>query len=228
MKLKLARSAGIREGMRVLDVGCGQGTFTVCVAELVGEGGKVIAVDISDEDKDTLNQNLGRYDVRSRVTFVKAEAAELLTVFHPVSFDMVVSYRLIEELKQPTRLTEIVSSIVGVVRRSGRVSMLELSTEADTIAEQNMIRLHREIGKDFFPSPRTILRHLKNAGLLNVDVKTLPTNVSYSAEVFLKSNISQDEVWPEFKARIMTELWPSIKQYGMKYPHMRIFRGQKP
>jgi ubiquinone/menaquinone biosynthesis C-methylase UbiE len=64
MKLNLARSAGIQVGMKVLDVGCGQGTFTVCIAKIVGGTGKVTAVDISDEDLDTMNQNLDKYKVR--------------------------------------------------------------------------------------------------------------------------------------------------------------------
>jgi len=228
MKLNLARSAGIQEGMNVLDVGCGQGTFTVCVAELVAGTGGVTAVDISDEDLDKMNENLDRYKVRAQVTFVKADAAELPSVFAQESFDMAVGYRLIEELKQPTQLPKIVSSIAEVVRRGGRVVMLELSTETRGIAEENLIRLHRDIGSDYFPSQRTILRCLRGAGLKKVDVETVPTNISYSGKVFLESNVSQDEVWPEFKEKIMRELWPSIEQYGMKYPSIRVFSGQKP
>jgi len=228
MKLSLAKSAGIQAGMKVLDVGCGQGTFTVCVAKLVGGTGKVTAVDISDEDLDTMNQNLDKYNVRSQVIFVKADAAKLLTFFPPESFDMAVSYRLIEELKQPKQLPRVVSSFADVARRSGTVVMLELSTETSSIAEENLIRLHRDIGNDYFPSQRKILRCLKSAGLKNVDVETVPTDISYSGKVFLKSNISQDEVWPEFKERIMEELWPSIKKYGMKYPYIRKFSGRKP
>ena len=228
MKLNLASSAGIQEGMQVLDVGCGQGTFTVCVAELVGETGKVTAIDISDEDLDEMKHNLERYRVRPRVTFVKADAAESSHVFSSESFDIAVSYRLIEELKQPTQLPRIVSSIAEVVKRGGRVVMFELSTETRDIAEQNLIRLHRDIGNDYFPSQRTILRCLKGAGLNKVEVETVSTKISYSGEVFLKSNISQDEVFPEFKKRIMKELWPSIKQYGMKYPNIRMFYGHKP
>jgi cyclopropane fatty-acyl-phospholipid synthase-like methyltransferase len=228
MKLNLARSAGIQAGMKVLDVGCGQGTFTVCIAKIVGGTGKVTAVDISDEDLDTMNQNLGKYKVRPQVTFVKADAAELPTFFAPESFDMAVSYRLIEELKQPKQLPRIVSSIFQVIRRSGIIMMLELSTETSGIAEENLIRLHRDIGNDYFPSQRKILRCLKGAGLINVDVETVLTDISYSGEVFLKSNISQDEVWPEFKERIMKELWPSIEKYGMKYPKIKKFSGRKP
>ena len=228
MKLNLARSAGIREGMKVIDIGCGQGTFTVCVAKLIGETGKVTAIDISDEHLDDLKDNLERYRVRPQVTFVKADAAELSSVFTQESFDMAVSYRLIEELKRPTQLPKIVSSITEVVRRGGRVVMLELSTETGGIAEENLIRLHRDIGIDYFPSQRTVLKCMKNAGLRKLGIVTVPTNISYSGEVFLKSNISQDEVWPEFKERIMKELWSSIEQYGMKYPNVRMFHGHKP
>ncbi len=106
--------------------------------------------------------------------------------------------------------------------------MFELSTETKDIAEENLIRLHRDIGTDYFPSQRTILRCLRDANLNKVDVETLPTNISYSGKVFLESRISQDEVWPELKERIMKELWPSIEQYGLKYPGIRMFSGQKP
>ena len=228
MKLSLAKSVGIEAGMKVLDAGCGQGTFTVCIAKLVGRTGRVTAVDISDESLDALNQNLDKYRVRSRVTFVKTDAAELPNFFAPESFDMCVSYRLIEELEQPKKLPRIVSSMAQIIRRKGTVVLLELSTETHSVAEENLIRLHRDIGNDYFPPQRKILSCLKAADLSNVNVETLPTKVSYSGKVFLESSLSQDEVWPEFEERIKMELWPSIEHYGMKYPNIKKYAGQKP
>jgi len=41
--------AGIRPGMRVLDLGCGPGDVTFVAAGLVGPGGSVVGVDSSAE-----------------------------------------------------------------------------------------------------------------------------------------------------------------------------------
>lgn len=38
----------VREGMTVLDVGCGPGFFTIPMAQLVGGTGRVIAADLQD------------------------------------------------------------------------------------------------------------------------------------------------------------------------------------
>lgn len=43
----LFEAAGIREGMRVLDLGCGAGDVAFVVAELVGESGEVLGIDRS-------------------------------------------------------------------------------------------------------------------------------------------------------------------------------------
>ena len=43
---RLLKQARLEEGMRVVDYGCGPGSFTIPAAELVGPEGKVFAVDI--------------------------------------------------------------------------------------------------------------------------------------------------------------------------------------
>lgn len=44
---KLLKSAGLKQGQKVLEVGCGPGFFTVPAANIVGEEGIIYAIDIN-------------------------------------------------------------------------------------------------------------------------------------------------------------------------------------
>ena len=46
-RYNLAKTFGVRQGMRILEVGCGQGDTTVVLADLVGAEGSVVAIDIA-------------------------------------------------------------------------------------------------------------------------------------------------------------------------------------
>ena len=46
LKERLFREAGIGQGMRVLDLGCGMGDVAMLAARLVGPSGRVVAVDL--------------------------------------------------------------------------------------------------------------------------------------------------------------------------------------
>lgn len=49
-RLDLVKVFGIQNGMRVLEIGCGQGDTTVALADAVGENGQVVAIDIASPD----------------------------------------------------------------------------------------------------------------------------------------------------------------------------------
>ena len=64
--------AGISPGMRVLDVGCGSGSATSALAELVGPTGFLTAIDISEDRLEAARKNYSgenieylRHDIRS-------------------------------------------------------------------------------------------------------------------------------------------------------------------
>ena len=54
--LDMLKQIGIRSGQTVLDFGCGYGAYTIPVAEIVGEHGKVYALDKDKEALDALMQ----------------------------------------------------------------------------------------------------------------------------------------------------------------------------
>jgi len=55
--LEVLRAIGITSGQTVLDFGCGHGTYSIQVARLVGEQGKVYALDKDRQSLDELLQN---------------------------------------------------------------------------------------------------------------------------------------------------------------------------
>src|SRR3954449_10675877 len=70
------RQAGIEQGMRVLDIGCGMGDVLLLVARMVGDSGEVIGV---DQNADVLNEATRRAMLAgaSHVRFVNQRIDEL-------------------------------------------------------------------------------------------------------------------------------------------------------
>jgi len=223
LKLKLAREIGVKEGMTVVDVGCGQGGFTASVAKTVGANGQVIAVDDSDEYLPEFTARLDRYKVKEKVTFVRKDAANLKSVISDEAADMAVSYRLIEELRRPESMAKIVEEMARIVKKSGKVCLTELSTKTRNRAEETYVRLHKESGDCFF-SPREIAEAMKNAKLTKIQRKILNTNIWFSPEL-ARQDLGFAQVW--FDETVEKSLGPLIEKFGMKYPALQTFSGTK-
>ncbi len=67
----------LKAGQTMLDVGCGMGYFTIRAARLLGEGGRVIAVDMQQEMLDGVRRNAEKAGVSARVVPHKCEAHSL-------------------------------------------------------------------------------------------------------------------------------------------------------
>lgn len=49
ISMQALQRAGIRKGMRCLDIGCGSGSVTRAMAEVVGDNGRVVGVDVDEK-----------------------------------------------------------------------------------------------------------------------------------------------------------------------------------
>ena len=74
----MVESLGLKPGMAVADVGAGSGRISLMMAPLVGEQGKVYAVDISQKMLDYLSDKLNRQDVKNvELVLATAKSPEL-------------------------------------------------------------------------------------------------------------------------------------------------------
>lgn len=223
LKFQVAKKIGIRRGMTVVDMGCGQGGFTVSTARIVGELGKVLSVDVSDEYLAEFTENLSKWRVKNIVTFIKADAASLKDALADGIGDMVVSYRFLEELKHAEDMNGIVKEMARTVKENGKVCIVEISTQPRNEAENNYVRLHKESGDSLF-EPDKIMAALKQAGLSQTTVETFDTNLWFSPSL-AKQDLGFAQIW--YTPEVEETLGALIEKYGMKYPRLLMHYGVK-
>ncbi len=85
----------VREGMTVVEYGCGMGFFTVPLARMVGPEGKVIAVDVQQKMLDGMQRRANRAGLTERITPLLADAQGT-----PIgdSVDFVAALHVVHEL----------------------------------------------------------------------------------------------------------------------------------
>jgi len=125
---RVIERSGIKPGMTMLDLGCGSGAFTFAAARLVGERGKVYALDIQSAMLRQLERRLaraGNHDIKN-VELKQASAYELPLA--DGSLDLVMSVAAFHEIPdKPRALREV----QRVLKKDGILALTELILDPD-------------------------------------------------------------------------------------------------
>lgn len=111
----------LKEGLRILDVGCGTGAITKGIAEKVGAKGQVIGIDRSEA---LIEEGKALFDFPTNLEFIVTGIFE----YEPKEkFDLIVSARVLQWLDNPEAA---LSRMKTWLKPNGQISILDYNHEA--------------------------------------------------------------------------------------------------
>jgi len=125
---RIIADSGIRAGMKILEVGCGSGAFTIAAARAAGPAGRVHALDIEEDMLKQFERKLARPENSdiSNIELVNKSAYEL--PFKDDSLDLVFMVTVFQEIPDKQRALK---EIQRVLKPSGMLAISEWLPDPD-------------------------------------------------------------------------------------------------
>jgi len=152
---RMLRQADFREGMRVIEPGCGTGRLTAILAELVGRTGFVLASDISLNMIEAARRRIGSLDNVS----LEHAAIESYQI-DPKSFDVVICHNVFPHFDhKPT----VVAHLASALKMGGKFIVFHFM---DSAGINDLHRkAHRSVLNDLLPPEPEMREIFETAGL---------------------------------------------------------------
>lgn len=123
----LHKALQLKPGDVVADIGAGSGYHTFRLSKVVGDKGKVFAVDIQQEMLDLINKKAKRTKRSNIETILGAEADPKLP---PNSCDLILLVDVYHEFSHPFEMTE---AMVKALKPGGRLAFVEFRLEDSSV-----------------------------------------------------------------------------------------------
>ena len=100
----------VKEGMKVLDVGCGPGFFSVELAKMVGSRGKVYAADLQEGMLQKLHDKIRGTSLEKNIQLIKCEKDDIVV---PEKVDFILAFYMVHEVPDKYKLFKTLKNFLN-------------------------------------------------------------------------------------------------------------------
>jgi ubiquinone/menaquinone biosynthesis C-methylase UbiE len=141
----------VKEGMVVLELGCGPGFFTPEIGRAVGRSGKVIAADLQQGFLDILGKKIKGTEIEKRVELHKCEEG-VIGVTEKV--DLVLAFFMLHQIADPKKALEEIKSML---KRDGQLYIVEFKSHPPRKYFDEMVEMARDVGFTEVERPKFLI-----------------------------------------------------------------------
>ncbi len=150
----------VKAGMRVMDVGCGMGFFSIGMAKLVGDNGKVFCVDLQSKMLEITEKRARRAGV-AQCIFIHRCAPDALGIDEKVDF--ILTFYMVHEVKdQP----DFFNLLLSKLNSGGKILIAEPKFHVSAEEFQKTLKIAQSAGLKTCAQPPIRFSH---AVVLEVD-----------------------------------------------------------
>lgn len=138
----------ISEGMTVLDLGCGPGFFSIEIAKMVGDSGKVIAADLQEGMLEKVRNKIKGTDIEKRIIIHKCESNNTGVT---EKADFILCFYMIHEVPDQEKLF---AELKSILKPNGKVIIIEPKFHVSKTGFEEMINKVRKINLEIIGAPK--------------------------------------------------------------------------
>ena len=164
----ILKTAGLRSGMVFMDIGCGDGFFSMLAAETVGEAGKVYAVDADGSAIEKLKGKAKEQGLKN--VHATAGAAEE-TVFCSQCADVVFYSMVLHDFKDPAK---VLCNAKQMLKPTGKLVSLDWKKTLMSFGPPMHIRFSEQDAQTLIEKAGFTLETVKDAGRYHYIITAKP------------------------------------------------------
>lgn len=150
---RMRKELNVKPGMTVCDMGCGNGFHTLPLAEMVGENGKVLAVDVQPEMIEMLKKRIAAKGLKNIVPINGLYHDPKLP---PDSCDMILLVDVYHEFSHPVQM---LASMRAALKPDGLLVLVEFRAEDESVPikpahKMSKAQIHKEMNANGFTLKR--------------------------------------------------------------------------
>jgi ubiquinone/menaquinone biosynthesis C-methylase UbiE len=146
-------AAYLTAGMRAMDVGCGMGYFSIAMAKMVGNKGKVFCVDLQSKMLEITEKRARRANLNSRMAFYRCQP-DNLGIAEKVNF--ILSFWMVHEVNDQK---DFFSQLTSNLNSGGRILIAEPKIHVTDGDFHQTLEIAQSVGLQICGQPAIRLSH---------------------------------------------------------------------